>query len=131
MINIDLKFKDGKNAVSLQDEVLFNALLSQRPEFIKKLIKNMSPFYRIKEDYFEVINPFVDIDKNGMSLYAGLIVRTSFDKFAVIYLEKSTLNEKYMTTLISSYLHDRGEDVMNRVDIVKFEVTKKNFLKSL
>lgn len=131
MIKIDLKIKDREDVLCIKDEVLFNALLSQKPEFIKKLIKTMSPLYRIKSTFFEIVNPFVDIDAGGNSLYAGLIVRTDYASYAVLYLENTVVDEDYMVGLITNFIHDLGEMSEVEIDINTFEVDKKTFLKSL
>lgn len=130
MIKIDLKIKDRNDVLCIKDEVLFNALLSQKPDFIKKLLKTIAPFYKIKKTFFEIVNPFVDIDENGNSLYAGLIIRTDYDSYAVLYLENTTIDEEYMISLITNYIHDQGETHEAEIDINTFEVDKKSFLKS-
>lgn len=131
MITIELNLKEQIKRISLKDEILFNALLSQNDEMIKRLIKSFSPLYKISDAFYDIVNRFVDVTDEGESLYAGLIVRTSFDEFVVLYLEDSIVDEDYLMRLIEEYIHDTGENVNRTVTINKMEIDKDVFLKAM
>lgn len=128
MITLDLKAKHIDGNVKIKDEVLFNAVLASNPELIKKLIKAIHPFYKIKKDFFEIVNTYVDFTQNGVSLYSGLVVRTGLRDYAVLYLEDVPIDEEYLIKVINDYIHDIGDFKTNEININKFEINKKIFL---
>ncbi len=131
MITIELNLDKKFEKVKVNDNVLFNALLGKNPKMIKKYIKSIHPLYKISDTFFEIINNFVDFDKSGVSLYAGLIVRTGLTDYTVLYLEGSSLDEEYMVKLIDDYIKDTMDYVPKEVNINKFEIKKELFLSTL
>ncbi len=131
MITIDLKIKEKLDHVHIKDDVLFNAILSEHPTLIKKLIRSIDPFYKISRNFFEIVNNYVDFKSDGTSMYAGLIVRTGLTKYAVLYLGGSEIDEEYMIYLIDEYIHDLGDYIPKTVDIDRFEIDNKDFIAAI
>ena len=130
MITLDLKIENKLKKVKVREDVIFNAILVEHPEMIKKLIKATYMPYKISDAFFRIINPYVDFDKDGSSLYPGLIVRTGVAEFAVLYLENSYIDEEYMICLVKDFVRDNGDFNVKDVNINKIEVDKKVFLKA-
>ncbi len=128
MITLDLKVDNVEGSIKIRDEVLFNAILAKNPEIIKKLIKVIHPLYKIKKDFFEIVNTYVDFTRNGVSLYSGLVVRTGLSDYAVLYLENVSIDEEYLIRIINDYIHDVGDINPKEININKFEIDKKIFL---
>lgn len=128
MITLDLNVASGLNKVKVCDEVLLNALLSQHPFLIKKIIKTICPFYKISESFFEIVNNYVDFRENGVSIYIGLIVRCGLYDYALLYLDGSSIDEEYMLKSIDDYIREKGDYNPKEVNIDKFEIDKKLFL---
>ncbi len=131
MVTIELNLDKRFDKVKINDDILFNALLGKNHALIKKYIKFVSPFYKISDAFFEVVNNFVDFDDNGVSLYAGLIVRTGLSDYAILFLEGSTLDEEYMVKVIDDYIKDTMDYVPEEVNVNKFEVKREIFLSTL
>lgn len=129
MITLEMNFKDETRKINLKEEILFNALLSKNDKLIKKLIKHNHPFYKISGDFYEVVNKYVDIKEDGSTLYGGLIVRTSFDTFAVLYLEDTEVDDDYIIKTIDEFIHDTGENIARTVTVNKIEITHSLFIK--
>ena len=129
MIELDLKIDGNVKKVKVDENTLFNAELVKRPELIKSLIKQIKRTYKISESFFEVLNSYVDFNSDGTSLYAGLIVRTNIDSYAVLYLSGATLDEEYMIKIIYEYIYDINDYTPDEINIDKFEVDAKTFLK--
>ncbi len=128
MITLELNIKNGVKKVSIKEDVLFNAILSQNPKMIKKLIKSAALCYKVSDAFFTIINNYVDFTDDGISLYPGLIIRTGLDKYAVLYLEGSEIDEEYMIKLIKDYIYDTDTYCNDGISIDKFEIDKKTFL---
>ena len=131
MITIELNLKNQTRKIELQDDVLFNALLSQNDNMIRKLIKMAHPLYKISDAFFDIVNRYVHVTDEGSTLYGGLIVRTGFDEFAVLYLENASLDDDYIVELVEGYLHDTGENISMTVNINKIEIDRLLFLRAL
>ena len=128
MINLRLKFKDEYKYVELNEDYLFNACLVEYPVLIKKIINAIAIKYKISKTYFYIVNSFIDFGCVEASLYPGLIVRVGINRYAVLYLEKSNINEDYMIKLIKEYIYDKGEHIPDDINIDKFEIDKASFL---
>ena len=100
MITLEMNFKDETRKINLKEEILFNALLSKN-----------------------------DIKEDGSTLYGGLIVRTSFDTFAVLYLEDTEVDDDYIIKTIDEFIHDTGENIARTVTVNKIEITHSLFIK--
>ncbi len=131
MITLDLNIDNKMQKVKIKDEILFNSLLVEHKELIISLIKVMCPSYDLHDAFFDIVNKFVDFTKEGISLYPGLIVRTSLNDYAVLYLEGIDIDEEYMISLINEYIHDIGDYDPKEININKFKNKKKTFLKTL
>lgn len=128
MVTIDLKLNEHLEKVNIKDEILFNAVLCENPKLIKKIIKSIYPLYRISKAFFEIVNTFVDFTNDGDSLYIGLVVRTSLEDYAVLYLEDTQVNEELLIKVIEDYIHDKGDHQPREININKFEIKHKVFL---
>lgn len=126
-LNIDKKDKD----IQVTDEILINSILNQNPKIINKLIKSIAPFYKISRDYFDIVNPFVDYNSNGDSLYAGLIVRVSIDTYVILYLEGYNIDEKVALLLIDEYIKDIEDFQPKEINIDTFKIKRKKLQKIL
>lgn len=131
MITLELNIDKELSKVQIKDEILFNVLLSKNPKLIKKLIKSISPFYKISEAFFEIVNTYVDFTNEGVSIYTGLIVRTGLNKYAVLYLENTIIDEEYMLKLIDDYVREVGDYIPKEIDVDKFEISRRVFLSIL
>lgn len=129
MINLNIKINKKLQKVEIREEVLFNTFLYERLDTIKQLIKLIHPRYKIDPHQFKVINKFIELDSDLVSVYPGLIVKTKFDTYATLYLENTMVDEEYMISLIKDYIYDTQENIPKIVNIDKFEVTKEDFLK--
>ncbi len=129
MINLNIKINKKLQKVEIREEVLFNTFLYERLDTIKQLIKLIHPRYKIDPHQFKVINKFIELDSDLVSVYPGLIVKTKFDTYATLYLENTIVDEEYMISLIKDYIYDTQENIPKIVNIDKFEVTKEDFLK--
>lgn len=128
MITLDLNIDNTMKKVKIKEDVLFNAILSEHPEMIKKIIKTIYFSYDISDAFFTIVNSYIDFTNDGISIYPGLIVRTGLYDFAVLYLENTEIEEEYMVNLIKEFLHDAGHKKTIEANINKFEVDKKTFL---
>lgn len=131
MITVNLKIENKIKKVNIYDEVLFNTLLANNLLLIKKLVKSVCPGYKINGPFFGIVNNFVDFSNQGVSLYAGLIVRTDLNEYVVLYLQDSILDEKYMLKLIDDYIKEIGDYRPTEVNVNKIEIKKEAFLKAL
>ncbi len=131
MITIELNLTNKLDKVQVRDEIFLNSLLVNNHKLIKKYIKSIYPPYRISDAFFAIVNNFVDFDEKGISLYAGLIVRTGLKDFAVLYLENSTLDEEYMMKLIDEYIKNVGDFKGGSININKFEIKKETVTAAL
>lgn len=126
-MKFELNIDGEKKIVTISNNILFNALLAENPSVIKKLIKVIYPFYKIRPAFFEIVNNYADFNNDGTSLYGGLIVRTNLYDYAVLYLEGTCLDEEYMIKIIDDYIKDMG-NIVKEVNINKFEISKITFL---
>ncbi len=129
MITLELNLKGKNEKVEIKDEILFNALLSQNENLVKRLIRGAKGDYEIDEEYFDVVSEYVDVDESGVTLYGGYIARTGKDAFAVLYLEDAEVDDDYIVTLIEEYVRTSKDDIAKEIDINKIEVDKSLFLK--
>ena len=113
---------------NITKEILFNVIISKDLKIIKKIIKRIDPGYKISDEFLQIINNFVDIDKSGLASYPGLIVRTSIQDYAILYLEDSKLDEDYIVDLITEFIIDRDDYISKEFNITKFIVKKTTFL---
>lgn len=129
MISLIMKFGDDVREVKIKEEVLFNYILIKHQDKIKHLIKNMDKKYKISDSFFTVINKYVEFDKNNVSIYPGLIVRTNIDDYAILYLENVNIDLDYAKNLIIEYSKDQSDYNPKSININEFEITTKDFLK--
>lgn len=129
MIELDLNIDKKIKKVKVDENFLFNAELIKRPNLIKTLIKKVKYTYIINDNFFEILNNYVDFNKDGESIYSGLIVRTNIDSYAVLYLEGSTIDEEYMLKIIDEYIYDINDYTPEEINVDKFEIDPKLFLK--
>ena len=113
---------------NITKEILFNVIISKDLKIIKKIIKRIDPSYKISDEFLQIINNFVYIDKSGLASYPGLIVRTSIQDYAILYLEDSKLDEDYIVDLITEFIIDRDDYISKEFNITKFIVKKTTFL---
>ena len=113
---------------SITKEILFNVIISKDLNVIKKIIKNIDSSYKINNEFLQIINGFIDLDKNGFIKYPGLIVRTSIQDYAVLYQEDTKLDEDYIIKLITEYIIDRDDFISKEFNITKFMVKKSLFI---
>ena len=113
---------------NITKELLFNVIISKDLNIIKKIIKNIDSSYKINDEFLQIINGFIDLDKNGFIKYPGLIVRTSIQDYAVLYLEDTKLDEDYIIKLITEYVIDRDDFISKEFNITKFMVKKSSFI---
>lgn len=130
MISLELNINNEIKSVKIHEDVLFNALLIEHPASIKKIINSITCNYNISDDFFEIINKYIDITSEGVSLYPGLIVRTGLCDYAILYLETSKIDEEYMLKIINEYIYDVGDYKYKTININKFEVDKITFLEA-
>jgi len=128
MITLDININNEIKSIKIKDDVLFNALLIEHPSSIKKIINAITYNYKISDDFFEILNKFIDITEDGVSLYPGLIVRTGLYDYAILYLESAKIDEEYMLKIINEYIYDVGDHNYKTININKFEVDKITFL---
>ena len=129
MLNLNIKINEKLEKVEIREEVLFNTILYDHLDTIRELIKLISPTYKIDSTQFKIINKYIELDNNLVSVYPGLIVKTKLNRYVVLYLENTIVNEEYMLSIIKEYIHDTMENIPKQVNIDKFEVTKSDFLK--
>lgn len=113
---------------NITKELLFNVIISKDLNIIKKIIKNIDSSYKINDEFLQIINGFIDLDKNGFIKYPGLIIRTSIQDYAVLYLEDTKLDEDYIIKLITEYIIDRDDFISKEFNITKFMVKKSSFI---
>ena len=130
MINLKLKYGDLYKIVNVKEEHLFNAYLVKYPNLIKKIIHTIAINYKISKTYFYIVNSFIELNEDFDSLYPGLIVRVGLNRYAVLYLQDSQIDEKYMVDVIKEYIYDKGEHLPQEIGIDKFEVDKATFLEA-
>lgn len=130
MINLKLKFGDDYKNVEIIEEHLFNAYLVRYPDLIKKLIHSIIFKYKISKTYYTIVNSFIEFSDSYVSLYPGLIVRVGLSRYAVLYLQGSKIDEKYMISMIKEYIYDKGEFIPDEICIDKFEIDKNTFLEA-
>lgn len=128
MITLNLKINDKYQEVKIQEDIIFNSLLTNHPELIKKLIKAYAPSYKINEAFFKVVNGYAEFTEHAVSIYTGLIVRTNYDSYAVLYLENSTIDEERMMELIREFIYDIDDIPVKNVNINKMPIDSKTFL---
>lgn len=131
MINLNIKINEKLEKIEIREEVLFNTFLYEHTDIIKKLIKSIHPTYKIDSHQFKVVNKFIEFDNNLVSVYPGLIVKTRFDTYAVLYLENTVVDEEYMISIIKDYIYDTMENSPKTINIDKFEVNRKDFLSAI
>ncbi len=129
MINLNIKINDRIQKIEIKEDILFNTMLYEHLDTIKLLIKNICPTYKIDKYQFKVINKFIDFDEKLISVYPGLIVQTKVNTYAVLYLEDADIDEEYMIDIIKNYIHDTYENTPKPINIDKFEIAKKDFLR--
>lgn len=129
MINLNLRINQRIEKIELNEGVLFNTVLYDHLDIIKKLIKMIYPSYKIDMLQFKVINKFIEFDNDLVSVYPGLIVKTRFDTYAVLYLENTIVDDEYMISIIREFISDTQENPYKTVNIDKFEVNRSDFLK--
>lgn len=129
MISIEVKTKNSTKRIELSNGILFNSLLCQNEVLVRKLIKEVHPFYKINKTFFEIINKFVDLNEEGRDIYGGLIVRTGFSDFAVLYLENTAVDDDYIVKIIGEYIRDIGENVERTIIINKMELRLSSLLR--
>ena len=115
--------------VKINNDLLFNAFLVNNQEVIKDLIKKTYSRYKINDEFFFIINKFIDIDKNNNYIYPGLIIRTNVDRYIILYLEETKINEIYAMNIIHDYLKDINDIKIKDINITKFEISKELFFK--
>lgn len=115
--------------VKINNDLLFNAFLVNNQEVIKDLIKKTYSRYKINDEFFFIINKFIDIDKNNNYIYPGLIIRTNVDRYAILYLENTKINEIYAMNIMHDYLKDINDIKIKNINITKFEISKELFFK--
>ena len=113
---------------NITKELLFNVIISKDLNIIKKIIKNIDSSYKINNEFLQIINGYIDLDKNGFIKYPGLIIRTSIQDYAVLYLEDTKLDEDYIIKLITEYVIDRDDFISKEFNITKFMVKKSSFI---
>ena len=128
MLEIDIKIDEKTKKIKINKNVLFNSQLVSHPKLIKKLIKHVNRSYKISDDFFEIINNYIDYNKEGRLLYSGLIVRTGLDNYAVLYLKNTKIDEEYMIKIINDYIFDIADHIPSELIIDKFEIDVKTFL---
>lgn len=131
MIALNLKIGAEIRKVNIKDELLFNALLVEHREIIKKLITQTDKEYKIDDATFEVVNPFIDFTDDGTSIYPGLIVQTGKKIYAVLFLEGSVPEEDYMISIIKDYVISKYSDLSGDVIVDEFEIDKAAFLAAI
>lgn len=131
MLCLDLNVDEKTKKIKLREDALFNAFLGTHPDIIKKVIKSILPAYKVHEDFFALINGFVDFDEKGNSIYPGLIVRTGLFDFAVLYLENTYIDQEYMLYLIREYLEDIADGKPLEININQIEIDKSTFLEAI
>lgn len=127
MIRLNVKFNGKDENINIEDDYLFNAYLIEHPTLIKKLIHSVSRLYNIEENYFNIVNGYIDCSTKN-NLYPGLIVRVNIKTYAVLYLDTSNVSDDYMIDLISEYIYDKGDITPDEINIDKFEITRDTFL---
>lgn len=127
MIRLNIKFNGKNENINIEDDYLFNAYLIEHPTLIKRLIHSVSRLYNIEDNYFNIINGYVDCS-NKENAYPGLIVRVNIKTYAVLYLDTSIVSDDYMIDLISEYIYDKGDITPDEINIDKFEITRDTFL---
>lgn len=115
--------------VKINNDLLFNAFLVNNQKVIKDLIKKTYSRYKINDEFFFIINKFIDIDKNNNYIYPGLIIRTNVDRYIILYLEETKINEIYAMNIIHDYLKDINDIKIKDINITKFEISKELFFK--
>ena len=130
MINLKLKFGDEYKNVEIIEEHLFNAYLLRHPELIKNLIHSIVFKYKISKSYYTIINSFIEFSDTHISLYPGLIARVGLNRYAVLYLQGSKIDEDYMISIIKEFIYDKGESIPDEICIDKFEIDKGTFLEA-
>ena len=126
-----LKLNIGKTDINIGDEVLLNSVLNENPKMIKRLIKSISPFYKINENYFDIVNPFIDYNIEGQPIYAGLIIRTNKAIYAILYLEGHSIDEENALLLIEDYIRDIDDFHPKEIKIDTFKIKRKSLKKVL
>ena len=129
MITLKLKIADKMQDVNIKEDVIFNAMLLEHKEVIKPLIKATIPTYRIKDQYFKIVNPFIDFKSDCTSLYPGFIVRTNLYDYAVLFLQGSILDEANIIEIIKEYIYDTTDSKPKEINVNLIEINKKTFLK--
>jgi len=128
MISLKQNNEKTKETINLNECFLLNIELINNKKLIKKIIKYLDKSYKINNTFFEVLNNYVEVDANNNSLYGGLIIRTNFDDYAVIYLKDSLFDEEYMLKVINEYIYDIADHYPQETNISMFEIDIETFL---
>ena len=128
MIALNLKINNEYKKVNIEENILFNAILSTNPKLIKKLIKTISPSYKINNTFFTIVNQYIEYTEEAKSIYCGLIVRTNAFEYAVLYLENYEVDEIRIMDLVKEFIYDTDDFKPTNITINKIEVDKRTFL---
>lgn len=115
--------------IKINSDLLFNTILVNNERLIKDLIKKTYSRYIINNEFFFIINKYIDIDKNKNYKYPGLIIRTNIYEYAILFLEGTIINENLALNIIYDYINDIKDITPNDINITKFNIKKDLFLK--
>ena len=115
--------------IKINSDLLFNTILVNNERLIKDLIKKTYSRYIINNEFFFIINKYIDIDKNKNYKYPGLIIRTNIYEYAILFLEGTIINENLALNIIYDYINDVKDITPNDINITKFNIKKDLFLK--
>lgn len=122
--------EDENKKLAVRNGFLFNAYLINNPKLIKKLIHSIVRMYKIRDGFFTIVNGYVDINADSNGSYPGLIVRTDYKKYAILYMENSEIDDETMIFLIKEFIYDKGERAPKSIDLDKFEISEEMFLEA-
>lgn len=115
--------------IKINSDLIFNTILVNNEALIKNLIKKTYSKYVINNEFFFVINKYIDIDKNKDYRYPGLIIRTNIYEYAILFLEGTNIDENLALNIIYDYINDVKDITPNDINITKFNIKKDLFLK--
>lgn len=127
MITFKIKCNDEYKNICISEDWLFNSFLIDNEQLINRIIKNILPTFKIKKQYFTILNKYIDFDGEN-AIYPGLIVRTGLTDFVILYLEKSEIDEEYTLKIIMDFLYDTEVTASREININKIEVDKKSLI---
>lgn len=128
MIILKVKVGEEYRNIKVNDDIIFNSMLSSHPDIIKKLIRSVCPTYKINKSFFTIINQYVELDSNDTTIYTGLIVRTNLFEYAVLYLEGNKVDDIRIMDLIKEFIYDVDDVKPENVNINKMEIDRRTFL---